>query len=287
MTYEELKLLQGLPTVTKVHWAHEKIREWYEHWNGQVYVSFSGGKDSTVLLHLVRQLYPEVPAVFVDTGLEFPEIREFVKSVDNVVWLKPKMNFAQVLEKYGYPVVSKETAQKISEVRTTKSGYLKKLRLGATRQGVPQKWRFLQDAPFPISHKCCDALKKRPLNMYARTTKRAGITGEMVVESAARFQKYHRSGGCNAFAAANPLSRPLSIWTEEDIWACLRCGIPYSKIYDMGYKRTGCIFCMFGLQFDPDRFTRLAQTHPQLHDYCMNKLKMREVIDFVQSGGKK
>lgn len=285
MTYEELKLLQGLPTVTKVHWAHEKIREWYEHWNGQVYVSFSGGKDSTVLLHLVRQLYPEVPAVFVDTGLEFPEIRDFVKTIPNVVWLKPKMNFKQVIEKYGYPVVSKETAQKLHELRKTTSEKLIAIRTGCTRKSVPRKWRFLQEAPFPISHKCCDVLKKQPLNSYHKTNNRVGITGEMVVESSARFRKFWNAGGCNAFTSPVPLSRPLSIWTEQDIWNCLRCGIPYSKIYDMGYKRTGCIFCMFGLQFDPNRFTRLQETHPQLHDYCMTQLGLREVIDYVQSGG--
>jgi 3'-phosphoadenosine 5'-phosphosulfate sulfotransferase (PAPS reductase)/FAD synthetase len=278
--------MQGLPTVTKVAYAKEKIQEWYEHWNGQVYVSFSEGKDSTVLLHLVRQIYPEVPAVFVDTGLEFPEIREFVRSVENVVWLKPKMNFKQVIEKYGYPVVSKETAQKVSEFRNTKSDKLRAIRSNGSRQSVPAKWMFLCGAPFPISAKCCDKLKKDPVRNYERLSGRRAITGELVCESSARFQKWVKAGGCNAFQSQRPQSRPLSIWTEQDIWNCLRAGIPYSKIYDMGYQRTGCVFCMFGLQFDPDRFTRLEQTHPQLHRYCMENLGMREVIDYVQSGGK-
>jgi 3'-phosphoadenosine 5'-phosphosulfate sulfotransferase (PAPS reductase)/FAD synthetase len=93
----ELQQLQGLPLEAKIIKTKIRIREWYEHWNGDVYISFSGGKDSTVLLDLVRSIYPDVPAVFVDTGLEYPEIREFVKTFDNVVWVRPKMNFKDVV----------------------------------------------------------------------------------------------------------------------------------------------------------------------------------------------
>jgi len=72
----QLRQMQSLPLEAKIIKSQMRIREWYEHWSGDVYVAFSGGKDSTVLLHLTRQLYPDVPAVFCDTGLEFPEIKE-------------------------------------------------------------------------------------------------------------------------------------------------------------------------------------------------------------------
>ena len=76
-----------------------------------VYVSFSGGKDSTVLLDIARRLYPDIKAVFIDTGLEYPEIRQFVKQFDNVDWLKPRITFRQVIERYGYPFISKEVSE--------------------------------------------------------------------------------------------------------------------------------------------------------------------------------
>ncbi len=110
-TISDLYQMQSLPLKDKVRMTQRRIEEWYEHYDGQVYVSFSGGKDSTVLLHLVRELYPDVPAVFVDTGLEYPEIRKFVMQQDNVTIIKPKMNMTQVIKKYGYPIFSKEIAE--------------------------------------------------------------------------------------------------------------------------------------------------------------------------------
>jgi len=101
MTQTEFNSLLLLPLHYKVAIALSKIREWYELHNGMVYVAFSGGKDSTVLLHLVRSLYPEVPAVFSDTGLEFPELRSFVRDTPNVVLVKPKLSFREVIEQYG------------------------------------------------------------------------------------------------------------------------------------------------------------------------------------------
>ena len=162
-TNEHLTRLQALPLEQKINLTLRRISEFYNRLNGDVYISFSGGKDSTVLLHLVRSLYHGVKAVFADTGLEFPEIREFVKSVDNVEWVKPKMNFKDVLLKYGYPVVSKEVASKINDIRNTGSEKLKNKRLYGDEKGngkVSEKWKFLIDAPFECSGKCCNVMKK-------------------------------------------------------------------------------------------------------------------------------
>ena len=93
---ERLKELQALPLERKVGFTAARIAEFYKAMDGKVVVSFSGGKDSTVLLYLVRKLFPDVKAVFADTGLEFPEIRDFVKTWDNVDWVKPEMPFNQV-----------------------------------------------------------------------------------------------------------------------------------------------------------------------------------------------
>lgn len=111
-TIQDLYQMQGLPLNLKIRMTKDRIRQWInEYGEDGVYVSFSGGKDSTVLLDLVRQDYPNVPAVFVDTGLEYPEIRQFIKIFDNVEWLKPKMTFKQVIKKYGYPFISKEVSE--------------------------------------------------------------------------------------------------------------------------------------------------------------------------------
>ena len=114
----DLWQMQSLPLEAKIRMTKYRIRQWVEYYGEDgVYVSFSGGKDSTVLLDLVRQMYSNVTAVFVDTGLEYPEIREFVKTFSNVVWLKPKKNFKQVITEYGYPFISKEVSDKVDGAR--------------------------------------------------------------------------------------------------------------------------------------------------------------------------
>ena len=89
--FEQFK---SLPTSAKVNHAIARIRTWYDHCEGAVSVSFSGGKDSLVLLHLVRSLYPSTPAVFFDTGVEFSETRRYVMGFPNVLCLRP-MSYAK------------------------------------------------------------------------------------------------------------------------------------------------------------------------------------------------
>ena len=112
-TKERLKELQALPLERKIGFTIARICEWYNHYDGKVYVSFSGGKDSTVLLDIARKLFPNIRAMFVDTGLEYPEIRESVKSHEHIDIRRPKMNFKQVIDEYGFPVISKEVAKKM------------------------------------------------------------------------------------------------------------------------------------------------------------------------------
>ena len=116
-TKEELKALQSLPLERKILITQTRIIEWYQKFNGKVYVSFSGGKDSTVLLHIVRQMFPDTEAVFCDTGLEYTEVRQFAKSFDNVTVIRPKMRFDEVIKKYGYPFIGKEVAERVYNAR--------------------------------------------------------------------------------------------------------------------------------------------------------------------------
>lgn len=115
-TRQELKEWQALPLGVKILMTQERIRNWVREYGEEgCYVAFSGGIDSTVLLDIVRNKmgYKRIPAVFSDTGLEYPEIREFVKTFENVEWVKPKLTFKQVIEKYGYPVIGKEISNDV------------------------------------------------------------------------------------------------------------------------------------------------------------------------------
>lgn len=215
----------------KVMLTKQRIREWVNYFGTDgVYVSFSGGKDSTVLLHIVREMYPDIPAVFCDTGLEYPEIRNFVKTFDNVVWLKPKMTFRHVIEKYGYPFISKEVSNAIYATKRSMIGgknmedtYKGKELMGIamTSQGsksqynIPQ-WRYLMDAPFEFSAMCCNVMKKSIAKNYAKKAGRVLLTGMMAQESRNRTSQWIKAG-CNAFNGKEPVSSPMSFWLENDI----------------------------------------------------------------------
>lgn len=290
----QLRQFQALPFEIKVEKSKLRIREWYDHFEGNVFVSCSGGKDSTALLHLVRSMYPEVPAVFVDTGLEFPEIREFVKTLLNVEWLKPDISFRQVIEKHGYPVIGKEQSEWIHRIRVGDPNVFRAKFHGVMPDGrltqykLAEQWRFLLDAPFKIGGGCCNEMKKKPLKRYAKASGRFSYIGTMASESHLRIQQWLKTG-CNAFDTKRPTSMPLSFWLESDVWEYLRrYEVPYCKVYDMGYERTGCIFCAFGAHLDtqPTRFQRLQKTHPKLWRYCMRDweaggLGLRQVLEYI------
>lgn len=291
----------------KIKASQAKIIEFGLHFQDKIYVSFSGGKDSTVLLDLVRRVYPDCPAVFVDTGLEYPEIREFVKSVPNVTWLKPKKNFKQVILEYGYPLISKEVSQKIYESRSKPDGYATK-RFDADGEYATKyggrfsmvKWKWLRDSDIPISNRCCYVMKKQPAKAFEKSSGLHPIVGTMAAESALRKTNWLRNG-CNAFESTRPISQPISFWTEQDILEYIsRFNLPYASVYGdivrtsrgkyttTGAKRTGCIYCGFGISQDgcPNRFQRLKQTHPKIWEYCMKPVEdgglgMKHVLEYI------
>lgn len=268
----------------KIEYSKEMITCWVESWGIEnVYVAFSGGVDSTVLLNIARELYPEMKAVFNNTGLELPEIVSFVKTFDNVDILYPKMSFHKVIEKYGWPVISKEQSQFLSEIRTTKSEKLLNIRLNGNKYNrgkVSDKWKFLIDAPFKISDRCCYKLKKEPAKKYEKKTERHPILGIMAEESALRKQTY----SCNIYDSKRPISKPLLHWSKEDIWNYIRENhIKYCEVYDKGWDRTGCVFCLYGIHKEesPNRLERLYALHPKLYDYVINKLNAKEVLEYI------
>ena len=303
----QLRIRQAMSLEDKIRFTKRRINEWVNEFgeNG-VYISFSGGKDSTVLLHLVRSIFPNVPAVFVDTGLEYPEIKKFVKTFDNVEIVRPKMMFNQVLDKYGFPIISKEVSECVDQARKSllngkDTCRLKKLRgtlldkNGNLSSYNQQKWAFLLEAPFKISNQCCRIMKKNPAHNYYKETGRVPIIGTMASESRLRTQQYLRQG-CNGFNNKIPASTPMAFWTEQDVLQYLyKNKIPYASVYGdieidkngeyytTGCQRTGCMFCGYGchLEKEPNRFQRMKETHPIQYDYIINKLGMGEVLDFI------
>lgn len=273
----------------KIEHAKKQIAQFYDFFDGQVYVSFSGGKDSTVLLHLVRSMFPEVLAVFANTGVEYPELVQQVLKIDNRKIVPCKMRFDQIVQKYGYPVVSKTQAGYIYGYRTTKSEYFKNVRWNGKNGDfkISERWKFLVDAPFKISNLCCDILKKQPMYKFNKENKLRPFIGTKASDSRPRmrvFQKY----GCNMFTNAfHEKSMPLNPWTDEDIWHYIKLNkLTVPSCYNY-MKTTGCMYCLFGIQYHSfEQFDFLKKYHLKIYDYAIDKLRLLDVAKYVLSSGK-
>lgn len=257
LTHEAAMKLMALDVRDKETLTYEKLDEWYTAWGGQCYVSFSGGKDSTVLAYLAARYLagfrtPPWPLnlVFVNTGLEYPEIqrfvdeyadwlrREFPRITVNLVRLRPKMNITQVVTKYGYSIIGKDVAHRIESARRSPDSRSMKLLRGEVLRADGEKsiyncekWGHLLSAPFLISDKCCGIMKKSPAKSYERRANVKPMTATMAEESMLRMQKW-RETGCNAFEGRRPLSKPMSFWTEQDVLRFIvEHKLPYASVY--------------------------------------------------------
>ena len=256
-TLEELKMLQALPLDIKIAKTQARIREWVNHYGVDgVYVSFSGGKDSTVLLDIARKMYPEIEAVFVDTGLEYPEIRKFVKTFDNVTIIRPEMLFVDVIKNYGYPFISKEASERIANAKKCIAGggqhtlntimnspknYPVKVQqlVGAypSKRYDFSKWKPLLNVDFNISHMCCNVMKKKPFHIYNKENNKVPMIAQLAEESQLRTTQWLRVG-CNAFETKDPKSNPMSFWTNKDILQYIKDNnLPIASVYgDIVYR---------------------------------------------------
>lgn len=314
----ELKLMQGYSFERKLQLSKQRVDAWVEWWDYMVYIAESGGKDSKVLTHFIHEYcgYPDIPTVFVNTGLEYDSVREHGIAIASEV-LKPRKNFVQVIKEYGYPIISKEVAQAIYECQKAKaegkempSYRLEKLngtyidpKTGTKSNYNMEKYEFLLDAPFRISHMCCKQMKKNPSMEYERRTGRKPFLGLLADESRLRRSKWVKEG-CNAFYNDRPTSTPLSFWTEQDILQYIKkynLEIPsiYGDIvqedkdgqYDMfnlrltGEPRTGCVFCLFSIASDKEKLLRLKKNEPQKYDYVMRGGKFDETGMWIPHQG--
>lgn len=244
----DLKQMQSLPLEAKIIMTQQRIRQWYDYWDGEVYVSFSGGKDSTVLKHIVDNMsgVHDVPSVFVNTGLEYPEIQKFVKDIkagkwdcfnQNIEILRPEMRFDEVIKKYGFPAISKDVSSCVYWAKRGSPTRLKRLNGELLLKNGKQslfnctKWKFMLDAPFEVSNECCRIMKKNPTKKYERETGRKPILGLLAEESIKRQSAWMQTG-CNAFDIKRPQSQPIAFWTEQDILHYLKkYNVPYCSVY--------------------------------------------------------
>lgn len=279
MTSAELRSRMAWTLEQKIDHTIGTVESFIARTGKTPYVSFSGGKDSTVLLDICRRFVSRnMKAVFDNTGNEYPEIVQFVRTMENVTIITPKLSIRQIIANNGFPLLSKETARGIRQAKTTKSERLRDIRLhgtdparGLTSGKIPDTWQYLVNEPFMVSEKCCDILKKRPLARYQRETGEVPIIGTMASESRLRRQQYFLRGG-NSWKENHLASYPLSIWTEADIREYIKkYNVRICTLYTRhGCTRTGCMFCGFGAHMEKrSRFAVLYDLHPKLYEVFM------------------
>lgn len=275
-----LKSLQGMNLDSKILQTKYLIKETVREFGlEKVYISYSGGKDSTVLSHIAKSLYPNILHIFANTMNEFPETLQHIKwekeenrtNLLTVIPIDSKGNvwtFKKVVEYYGYPMFSKRIS---NAIRTYQHALTEQTRQNSIDYIERNFKKYSKYKELPISDKCCDRLKKEPIRRKAKELGlECAILGILTSESYQR-EKDWIENGCNVFhKRKDNQSRPLSFWTEADIQEYIdRFHVKISRLYEMGYLRNGCMYCGFGVHLEKgiNRYQKLAKTHPVQYQY--------------------
>ena len=249
----------------------------------KVYISYSGGKDSTVLSHIAKSMYPDILHLFANTTNEYPETIQHIKwekeeNGTNIITVLPidakgdTWTFKKVVETYGYPMFSKRVA---NAIRTYQHALSERTKQNSQDYLDRNFKKYEKYKELPISDKCCDKLKKEPLRRKAKQLGlECAILGILASESYQR-EKDWLEYGCNVFhERKDNQSRPLSFWNDKDILEYIeRYDVKIPKLYDMGYSRNGCMFCGFGVHLEApesNRYQKLKATHPKQYAYFID-----------------
>lgn len=277
-----LQTLYNLPLEVKIEKSKRIIEEAVNEFGIEhVYISYSGGKDSTVLSHIAKELYPDILHIFANTTCEYPETIQHIQweireNGTNLITVLPKSKdgdtwtFKKIVEYYGYPVFSKRISNAIRTYQHALTPTTKQHSIDYINRNFK---KYDQYKELCISDKCCEILKKNPIHKKAKELgMECAILGILASESRQREQDWLKYG-CNTFHIKKENQcRPLSFWTEKDILEYInRYNVKISKLYELGYERNGCMYCAFGahLENTPNRFQRLKYTHPMQHSYLM------------------
>lgn len=281
----------------RVLMACHRIEELYHETGGKCVVSFSGGKDSTVVLALTRLCIDAytlpadgIKAVFANTGIELGVTVDFVKWCRDSGWypnieiIRPEKPFDWVIKNHGKPMKSKLKAELLHRWQTGKRTpyVLGSIVRGVLPTGTPSPRTKIADKDMHMLHddfhiiaspKCCEYMKKRPFQSYAKEHGYIGqCIGLRIAEGGARTLSAERrvkDGGkiCTYTSHGSLYKAPIIDWTDDDVEEFIKAyNVPLSKAYtEYGFHRTGCMACPFARSVDKDL--------EYLHDHEPNRYK--------------